>query len=511
MPRIALERSLHILAPVLGRKRGVEVVIGGTAMCTDGNTVFLPSLPPDDAEAAIIGFGGLFHETNHIRYTDFSIDKPPGFLGSLFNVIEDIRIDRLGHQEYPGGRLEEDLLVAALLQRGEARHAQPGDSPASILESYVMWRLESEVLGITSATSLAQSSEALARSTFPIGAVTKLDALMFEVLNCTSTADALDLAERIYTMLEQEAAHEDESHASLQTPPAGSLREALDADDSQHAKDLGELISAALEQKAADVGSESFALPVADQMLPTSLSSAHVTFAEHVRASANALIQRVSGLLQAQTLSRTSPCFAGKRLDLHRLHRVAFGDSRVFRRRISGSRMDTAIQICLDRSGSMDGREIQIAREACFATALAMQSFQGVSVAVAAFPGANSEVSRVTSFHERVDHCVPRFASLDADGGTPMAEAMLWAAAELLHQPRPRRILLIITDGKYDAPRGHRMVSALQSAGIEPIAIGVGCEVRHLFRVGRAIANVTDLPSAMFSLLLAALQTRVSH
>ena len=83
MKQFSIERSLHILGPVLGKKRGVEVRIGGGQACTDGKTIWLPALPPDDAEAAALGFGLLFHETNHVRYTDFAVGPHSDFVGQI--------------------------------------------------------------------------------------------------------------------------------------------------------------------------------------------------------------------------------------------------------------------------------------------------------------------------------------------------------------------------------------------------------------------------------------------
>ena len=59
-------------------------------------------MPIDDAEAAALGFGLLFHETNHLRYTDFAVAKGEGLVGALTNALEDIRVDGLGQQEYRG-------------------------------------------------------------------------------------------------------------------------------------------------------------------------------------------------------------------------------------------------------------------------------------------------------------------------------------------------------------------------------------------------------------------------
>ena len=168
MKQHSLQRSLHILGPVLGRKRGVEVRIGGARACTYGNTIWLPALPLDDAEAAVLGFGLLFHETNHLRYTDFAVAKGEGLVGALSNALEDIRIDGLGQQEYRGALREEEALVAALIHRGEAKACTTGDPPARILESYVMWRLEYEVLGVAAAQDMAaKATSACARPLRP--------------------------------------------------------------------------------------------------------------------------------------------------------------------------------------------------------------------------------------------------------------------------------------------------------------------------------------------------------
>src|SRR5882724_331611 len=201
----SLSRSLHILGPILGRKMGVKVTIGGSRACTDGNVIHLPSLPIEDNEAAILGFGHLFHEANHVRETDFSVDRGRGFVEGLVGALEDIRIDGLGFQRYPGGVRDREQLIELLVRQGSAKSAKAGDPPAAILETYLFWRLEQELLGVAAASAIAQESEALFRETFPEGVATKLDALMFTVAECRSTADVVDLSERIARMLKDEA------------------------------------------------------------------------------------------------------------------------------------------------------------------------------------------------------------------------------------------------------------------------------------------------------------------
>src|SRR6202521_4430716 len=201
----SLTRSLHILGPILGRKMGAKVKIGRSRACTDGNVIHLPSLPIENNEAAILGFGHLFHEANHVRAHDFSVDRRSGFVASLVGALEDIRIDGLGFQRYPGGVQDREQLIDLLVRQGSAKSAKAGDPPAAILETYLFWRLEHELLGLTAARAIAQESEALFRETFPEGVATKLDALMFTVGECHSTAHVVDLSERIARMLKNEA------------------------------------------------------------------------------------------------------------------------------------------------------------------------------------------------------------------------------------------------------------------------------------------------------------------
>ena len=92
-----------------------------------------------------------------------------------------------------------------------------------------------------------------------------------------------------------------------------------------------------------------------------------------------------------------------------------------------------------------------------------------------------------------------------------MAEAMLWGAAQLLGQCKPRRILLVTTDGAYDEDLGRAMVTKLEAAGIEALGIGIHCDVSHIFARSRQITAIRDLPQAMFALLLEAIQRPVIH
>ncbi|MFN3786769.1 MAG: hypothetical protein ACK4RS_08020, partial [Thiothrix sp.] len=92
---------------------------------------------------------------------------------------------------------------------------------------------------------------------------------------------------------------------------------------------------------------------------------------------------------------------------------------------------------------------------------------------------------------------------LIAGGGTPMAEAMLWAGSELLAVNRQRRILLVLTDGDYDSAMASAAIRALGRLSVECAGIGIlHSGVAAIFPVHRAISDIDALPRCMFDLLL---------
>lgn len=519
MRRYSLENSLHILAPILGAKMGVKVKIGGARPETDGNVIILPQLPLEDPNAEAYGFGFLEHESNHVRETDFSVERESGFVRAMSNVLEDIRIDRLGFDRYPGARDDYERLFTALIQDERAKECGPESSPAQVLETYAAWRLYHELLGLKSTARIAEESEVEFRRRFPEGVAINVDALIFEVEHCENTAEVVALTRRIARMLEEEA-QEPQSDGDP-TPGAGGdgnapeptpeqramLREVLDAPDESHHPDLGDLVAEALREIANT--SDAIEMPVAEASDDNNAADERNAskFAARTVAASTAMRQRIIGLLQDRAATKEIVSTSGKRINIRRLAGVACGDFRVFRQRIQGLKTESAVQILVDRSDSMsEGGRIAVAREACFATAYALQGISGVSVAVAAFPGTASAVKTVCGFEERAERNASRFESLQPGGGTPMAEAMLWGAGELLAQRKRRRLLLVITDGAYYADVGRAMVARLADSGVEALGIGIACDPAPIFPLHRAIVQVEQLPSAMFELLYEALK-----
>ncbi|GLR77553.1 VWA domain-containing protein (plasmid) [Azospirillum oryzae] len=212
--------SLPIVAAALGKKFGVQVIVSGNEMMTDGNRVYVPAFDPDEPDLCDLAYGVIAHEAGgHIQFTDWNVVHRAYYQPlrrELLNIIEDVRIEAALAVDYPGTRRTIAKVIDYLIRRGEMRAVNEKAHPADILSGYCLLRLRCDVLGQKALESFADESEAVAAQTFPAGAMVRLHALLSEVKNLESTADALDLVDLILTMLKQE---EDKARQPPPQPP----------------------------------------------------------------------------------------------------------------------------------------------------------------------------------------------------------------------------------------------------------------------------------------------------
>mgnify|MGYP001492492092 CR=1 FL=1 len=105
------DKELAGLAHTLSRDLGMSITVGGqnSSCSADGQHINIARMPATPLGQQLMT-GLVFHELGHQRYT--TADKPPGFVGELTNVIEDIRTEKLTMQWRPGTRYDLDAVVA---------------------------------------------------------------------------------------------------------------------------------------------------------------------------------------------------------------------------------------------------------------------------------------------------------------------------------------------------------------------------------------------------------------
>jgi cobaltochelatase CobT len=286
-----------------------------------------------------------------------------------------------------------------------------------------------------------------------------------------------------------------------------ALAAVLSADADDCAGDLFTVVGKLLGTQAC--ATNAVRLPLPEDYAGNTLAGMRLL--ARVQAESARLSARLQGLVQASRMDRPRRVRSGRRLDTRRLHRVAVADERIFARRAHRIAPNTAVHLLVDLSGSMgttvhrsDGSvttRSSGALESALALALALDGIAGVTVAVTAFPGRSERPDRVTRMvrHGQSPRaCAGAFVQA-ARGGTPMAQALWYAAADLLACREERRMVVVLTDGEPDDPPEVLRLHALcRQVGIETVGVGICIDVRHLFPTAIEVTEAKDLKRELF-------------
>jgi hypothetical protein len=212
-----------------------------------------------------------------------------------------------------------------------------------------------------------------------------------------------------------------------------------------------------------------------------------------------------------------------------------------FRTQRAAKGRDVAVSLLIDRSGSMAGRKIELARLCATALcdALTQLSFDCEVLgycSVESAPmqrlyerqlAAGADLRRYNRFVERLDLKVyKRFGAADLSGiaaidcghENPDGEALAWAATRLAEHRAERRILMVFSDGYPSTGDGdpqvlrhdlRERVAAIGKRGIELVGIGVLTDaVEDFYPHNVVVSRLAELPSTVFSVLSSMLLTR---
>jgi len=559
MKNNTLNNAFPIVAAALGNKFGVNVSIGGSDAFTNGKSINLPAYDSNDSNYKNVAWGYLAHEAAHLRYTNFSDvgnSATSEIRKSLVNIIEDIRIERLMQETYPGTKRTIESVISHLAETGGFAVLEDKNRSAVIMAQFVLLRLRHDVLGQTALLPLADKAEVLLEETFPAGAVTRLFGLLDEVPGHQSTRDAILLTDRILRMVQEEKEKEeekarqqqkqqksddqdsssdqdqnqtqssqqgnagDDDHANPgEDQDAGKMAQALSdvlsAGQDDVPEDLFEIVKEFLGSQPQNNYDSNVQMPLAFD--PRRNQGIGDQIVKKVLSESGKMRASLQGLVQASRTNRTIHKRSGNRIDGRKLARLSQGDARVFQRSTQKQAPNTAFHLLLDGSGSMRGvispnsltRLIDVATEASVALALALEGISGVNPAITRFPHGNTnDVTPLLKHGQKVRQNTSAF-SMCTDGGTPMHTALWYAAASLLATREDRKIIMVLTDGDPDDFRlAIDVIKRCESTGIEVIGVGIGTDTSRLFSKSIVINNISDLRSEIFrigrDLLLAA-------
>lgn len=521
-------RSLPYIASVLGKRYGMKIEIHGKEAYTNGKTIVIPSLPIDCNETFVnMVRGYIDHEASHIRETDFSILKEcrTRIEHHLFNIFEDVRVERKLGNLYPGCRSNMRWLAIHLFQDVFREH--DGRLYSSIMNHILLTARSWDVPELQEQARLfGQQVEVHIQGLGSQIAAVLARANARNTCSADSLAHARDVIEVLKQHVPPPVKQKEEPSARVDSsnqPPeqkdeqAGNASGRLPEDENPQAEgdcaeqieqllaasqevvlpDMGRLLQEMLGQSAQDSADS----PNACVVLPTECHcTSDITVSREHLEIISAMKTRLQALLQAKQLKRVFPGRRGK-LDPQRLHTLATGGARVFRRESETIGMNTAFHIALDTSGSMSGKRINLATDSCYIVARALECV-GVNVGITGFK--RTDIPQV---YPLVRHGNPVTVqmSLQAYGGTPLGETLWYIMGQMLHLHETRKIVLLLTDGDPDVSAAmQKSIKDLQAVGIEVYGIGIMHDRLGDFLDAAShicIESIEQLLPAMFTIL----------
>jgi hypothetical protein len=265
------------------------------------------------------------------------------------------------------------------------------------------------------------------------------------------------------------------------------------ADDGESLEKALELIEVALEVVSASEqgeGSEKEPQPLGLAAGDGNATGTAISLDTSARMSGavSRLVRIFTKELQDKRRRTVKLASAGGQVASNRVWRLkAMGDTNVFKVTSSVCGIDAAATILLDRSGSMS-RCIVEAAGAALSCSQALERISKVKTSIEMFPGyAGSMGNTVTlqAFGQSARQVARKVNYVDAEGGTPLAEALQEVMPTLLAQRVKKRIVFLVTDG---IP--NNLVAALEEIenaekmGVEFVGIGIG-------EYGKAIEGLT--------------------
>jgi cobaltochelatase CobT len=520
------DRELAGLAMVLGRDCKMKVTITGEdSYCGNGhiNIARMPATPL----GKMLACGLVFHEVGHHLHT--TGDRPPGLVGNLTNVVEDVRTERLTIAERPGTRFNLDAVTTHYTDKGDL-------TPENIVQALIGKALgfgRNTFLQQAAAAKLDAASNEMLDEAFGQSFIADIEKVLNSIPHLTSAQESQAMAQELVNLLihekKKQAKQQAKANQSGQSgqpgqgdPGQGQPGQPGKADKAQPGQgkdqgagngpgagnqsidemllgdptygDISKLIQK--EMNALAQNSDSPLLPKIIQ------ASAKERMDEVAALSASSRMRaRLIGFLAASKRKPKDFGLNGRRIAVQKLHKIPMGDPKIFKKKTEVKAVNTAVMVCIDLSGSMNKMR-DLATQAAFAVHHALYGLRGVSVSTVCFKGSEKDIVRMlVPFDRKPDSSL---LNQNSGGGTPTDNALWAARAMILNRPEPRKIVLVITDGDPNNPTGVRAaIKRITRDGIEQAAIGIGegIKVKDYWKVTAKVAVADELPHAMFGIM----------
>lgn len=528
-----LKKSLPIVANAYGESLGVNVVLGGSSSYTDGTTIHVPH-PQEHAIAALWGL--IAHEAAHVRFTDFA--KVMEFINGnkvkkfLFNVVEDIRIEKKIVEVFPG--VLKDLSATSQFMVAENQWGLPNKESHTI-ETVLMYTLFWGRVNCLKQSWLQEHlhawAEALTQCIDSI-LIQQLNALLPKMANLVTNDDVIEMVSEIIAILEAEGKQqqsqvqpqaegeqqqsqdqqqaEDDGQNQDQSPKLGDERG--NNDNKLQSLDIGSLNADDVPECPCHKLKELLAKKHSAEITPSyslqkgkcyTAEPKHVTMA---KSMANQVKQALLPVLQGKANVRKSRCYNGNKLYKQKIYKFALGEPNIFLRHSPKVTNSAALHVTFDVSSSMGvllSPTLNLAEAtsiAAYAIYLATQDVKNVDATFSAFQGDDMIVE--------IDTKKSHGFFVEPKGYTPTGQALQHGLTKLARSKKERKVMLFITDGRPDNIIYYAKVaqsieeSTVALLGISLFPEGTEMSPRLGIKNEVLVNDIAQLPQVLTNLIL---------
>ena len=538
-----VESSLERTARLLAADHGVRVVFRPGQAMTNGKQIILPTIPDDASQDLLDAMQGyLNHEVAHVIHTDFDVFvrlQKEKNLQLATNFVEDIRIERLFEKQYPGSKYNFHNLTAVLYARIREHWEHFNPFFQILASTYLQARhpdsnFYKEVL-TDEQRETVQKVIQIIEDHKPLASTTDAEDCAKKILDFLKPPEpppeeeqeeeepqqGQGLMDVLTVMLKGKPGDEDGAgEGDAQPLPAGNGATGMSAMDM--AGDL--LVQVITDQYKHDQEAKAQYIPYdkskdvytksPDRWNPKELDRLREQAADYTSVMRYKLMATLKSLMR----SRWSGGKEHGHLDSRRLHKVATGTMHVYKQKVETAKLDTAVMLMIDHSGSMAGQRLQLAAESALVMGDVLHQLN-VPFAVAGFStehpvdsprdyGIYSRWNRLwickhVDWNENWPTAAHKLTSLLPKANTLDGESLRWGAQQLLARPEKRKVLFWFNDGFPEPGAGDTgtcqkylkdVVESCRQAGIEVIAFGIQSEaVKYYFPKHVVINKLEDL------------------
>ena len=530
-----LTNALPIMVNNYSKMFGVSVRMQGTSAYTNGKTITIPRLDINNPAKARLAYGYLAHESAHVRYTDFKLIKQEFIKEdllrfSLFNILEDSRIEALISREYIG--VYENLSLLNDYYEHDWISFCQNVSKINVLNvilSFIQSYSQVHCQHFFSSRERAVKLYTHLKSRMKEHLLKRIAKLTKECSKAKSSKEVLYFVDEIYEILASD--ENDFKNEKLKFMSEQKLNDELQNYEEKHGtiKDehqknfIKELIKLKLASKGdpSNVTPSQSAAKIVEENGTGQSSSSREDLGlfneKECQPGRHDYIRHIDGsyaLRRALNMKARSYVEAfgfttdkGSRIDPLKAQKVCVGETNIFKDRVSNSGFSTSVHLLVDVSSSMltsDGLECTRCEEACkvaLMICMALEGIDGIKTMATYFPGDTSEYEIALRDNEKVSHVASRFDQRPR-GSTPLAQGLWYAFQKIEKLECRRNIILVITDGMPDSVNNvDTCFKYAKNRNIEIYGLSIRSSlILKLFEKAQVLENASELEKVSFDL-----------